>query len=268
MDQDSVTIRVGGWLNNLNPGKLHRVAGPYVLYPLPHIMDDHCQALRPGDPPCGHPCPHALFKPLAPQPVPFPGIYLNTVTGVKGVYLTAGDTTSQAVHPPHVQSYSVKAFGPFFTWVYHAEDAAVTSLDKFEKMDTPVTMNQLKFLQGMYEPSLLQQVAADMSGPKTNIKEIQDRASAYRSSSGSIGIREPRREALSIRPEVCSPHKQVGKHANKVSATFRMFREASPAEKVPLQDWDAPSIRCTKEGPYQDRPPLCPFRLSPLLTCS
>ena len=23
-----------------------------------------------------------------------------------------------------------------------------------------------------------------------------------------------------------------------------------------------------KEGPYQDRPPLCPFRLSPLLTCS
>ena len=178
MDEDSVTIRVGGWLNNLNPGKLHRVAGPYVLYPLPHIMDDHCPALRPGDPPCGHPCPHALFKPLAPQPAPFPGIYLNTVTGAKGVYLTAGDTTSQAVHPPHVQSYSVKAFGPFFTWVYHAEDAAVTSLDKFEKMDTPVTMNQLKFLQGMYEPSPLQRVAADMSRPKTNIKEIQDRASA------------------------------------------------------------------------------------------
>ena len=25
--------------------------------------------------------------------------------------------------------------------------------------------------------------------------------------------------------------------------------------------------RC-KEGPYQDRPLLCPFRLSPLLTCS
>ena len=23
-----------------------------------------------------------------------------------------------------------------------------------------------------------------------------------------------------------------------------------------------------KEGPYQDRPPLCPFRLLPLLTCS
>ena len=43
----------------------------------------------------------------------------------------------------------------------------------------PVTMNQLKFLQGLYEPSLLQRVAADMSRPKTNIKEIQDRASAY-----------------------------------------------------------------------------------------
>ena len=24
----------------------------------------------------------------------------------------------------------------------------------------------------------------------------------------------------------------------------------------------------TKEGPYQDRPSLCPFHLSPLLTCS
>ena len=86
---------------------------------------------------------------------------------------------NMATHPPHGQSYSVKAFGPFFTSVYHAEDAAVTSLDKFEKMDMPVTMNQLKFLQGLYEPSLLQRVAADMSRPKTKIKEIQDRASAY-----------------------------------------------------------------------------------------
>ena len=25
---------------------------------------------------------------------------------------------------------------------------------------------------------------------------------------------------------------------------------------------------CTKEGPYQDRPPLCPFRLLPRLTYS
>ena len=86
---------------------------------------------------------------------------------------------NMTTHPPHVQSYSVKAFGPFFTWVYHAEDAAVTSLDKFEKMDMPAMMNQLKFLQGLYEPSLLQRVAADMSRPKTNIKEIQDWASAY-----------------------------------------------------------------------------------------
>ena len=55
----------------------------------------------------------------------------------------------------------------------------MTSLDKFEKIDTPVTRNQLRFLQGLYEPSVLQRVAADMSGPKTNIKEIHDRASAY-----------------------------------------------------------------------------------------
>ena len=75
-------------------------------------------------------------------------------------------------YPPPVQTYSVKAFGPFFTWVYHAEDAAVTSLENFEKMDTPVTMNQLKFLQGLYEPSLRQRVAASMSRRKTNIIEI------------------------------------------------------------------------------------------------
>ena len=87
--------------------------------------------------------------------------------------------SNMATHPPLVQSYSVKVFGPFFTWVYHAADAAVTSLDNFEKMDMPVMMNQLTFLHGLYEPSLLQRVAADMSRPKTNIKEIQDRASAY-----------------------------------------------------------------------------------------
>ena len=55
----------------------------------------------------------------------------------------------------------------------------MTFLDNFGKMDTRVTMNQLKFLQGPYEPSLLQRVAADMSRPKTNLKEILDRASAY-----------------------------------------------------------------------------------------
>ena len=54
---------LGGWLNNLNPQKLRRVAGPYILYPVPHGMDDHCRGLRSGDLPCGHPCPHALFQP-------------------------------------------------------------------------------------------------------------------------------------------------------------------------------------------------------------
>ena len=73
----------------------------------------------------------------------------------------------------------MKAFGPFLTWVYHAEDAAVQSLMNFENMDTAVTMNQLKFLQSLYEPALLQRVAADMSRPKTNIKEIQDQATTY-----------------------------------------------------------------------------------------
>ena len=63
IDQGSVSIMAGGWLNNLNPQKLSRVAGPYILYPVPHSMDDYCPGLRPGDPPCGHPCFHALFWP-------------------------------------------------------------------------------------------------------------------------------------------------------------------------------------------------------------
>ena len=73
------------------------MAGPYILYPVPDGMDGHCTGLRPGDPPCGHPCPHALFQPLPPQTAPLPGVYLNTVTGAKGVYLTTGDTTGQAI---------------------------------------------------------------------------------------------------------------------------------------------------------------------------
>ena len=51
-----------------------------------------------------------------------------------------------ATYPPPVQIYAVKTFGPFFTWVYHSEEAVVQSLHNFEKMDTQVTMNQLKFL--------------------------------------------------------------------------------------------------------------------------
>ena len=32
LDQGSVTIRAGAWLDNLNPQKLCRVAGPYMIY--------------------------------------------------------------------------------------------------------------------------------------------------------------------------------------------------------------------------------------------
>ena len=97
IDQGSVTIRVEAWLNTLNPKKLRSVAGPYILYPVLNGMDGSCPGLQPGDPPCGHPCPHALFEPLPLQPAPPPGIYLNTVTGARGVYLTTGDTTGQAI---------------------------------------------------------------------------------------------------------------------------------------------------------------------------
>ena len=97
IDQGSVTIRVGGWLNTLNPRNLRRVAGQYILYPVPHGMDGPCPGLQPGDPPCGHPCTRALFQPLPPQPALLRGIYLNTGTGAKGVYLTTGDATGQAI---------------------------------------------------------------------------------------------------------------------------------------------------------------------------
>ena len=67
------------------------------MYAVPHRMDGPCPRLQTGDPPCGHPCPHGLFQPLPPQPAPLPGIYINTVPGAKGMYLTAGDTLSQAI---------------------------------------------------------------------------------------------------------------------------------------------------------------------------
>ena len=73
------------------------MAGPYKLYPVPHGMDDHCPGLRPRDPPHGHTCPDALFHPLIPQPALLRCLYFTTVTGAKGVYLTAGDTTGQAI---------------------------------------------------------------------------------------------------------------------------------------------------------------------------
>ena len=92
LNQASITIRAGEWLNSFNPKKLRRVARPYVLYPVSQGMDGSCPGLPPGDPPCRHPCPHALFQPLPPQLAPLPSIYLNTVPGAKGVYLTAGDT--------------------------------------------------------------------------------------------------------------------------------------------------------------------------------
>ena len=53
------------------------------------------------------------------------------------------------------------------------------SMMNFENMDTPVSMNRLKCLQSLYEPAPLQWVAAAMSRPKVNIREIKDRAPTY-----------------------------------------------------------------------------------------
>ena len=51
---------------------------------------------------------------------------------------------NRATYHPPVQTYAVKFFGPFFSWVHHAEDAAVQSLMNFKNMDTLMTMNELK----------------------------------------------------------------------------------------------------------------------------
>ena len=53
----------------------------------------------------------------------------------------------------HVQIYSVKGFGAFFTWVYHVEEAVIQSLDNFNNAYARVTMNQMKFFQGLYNLS-------------------------------------------------------------------------------------------------------------------
>ena len=97
LDQGSVNIRAGGWLNSLTPKKLPTVLGPYIVYPVPHGMDGPCPGLRTGDPPCGYPCPHALLQPLPLQPAPLPGMYRNTIPRTRGVHLTAGATLGQAI---------------------------------------------------------------------------------------------------------------------------------------------------------------------------
>ena len=87
-------------------------------------------------------------------------------------------------------------------------------------------------------PHLLRQLRTKSIAPTTGRRPHVETKKEHQGNPGSIGIGKPRGTALSIRLEVCSPHKQAGKHANKVNATFHMFTEASPAEKVPLHDWD------------------------------
>ena len=61
-------------------------------------------------------------------------------------------------------------------------------------------------------------------------------------SSGSTGIGEPLQTASCMPLKVCSPDRQVGKHANmqhnQSIKAFHTCEEASPAERVPLHDWD------------------------------
>ena len=41
LDQGSITIRAGAWLNSLQPKKLRRLAGPYILYSVALVIDGY-----------------------------------------------------------------------------------------------------------------------------------------------------------------------------------------------------------------------------------
>ena len=60
-------------------------------------MDGPCPRLGTRTPDVDYHAPPALFRPLAAQPAPLPGIYLNTIPGARGVHLTAGNTLGQAI---------------------------------------------------------------------------------------------------------------------------------------------------------------------------
>ena len=57
-----------------------------------------------------------------------------------------------------------------------------------------------------------------------------------------LALRSHSGQRQSVRPEVSSPERQVGKDAdtrkNRATNSFTTCAQASPAERVPLQDWD------------------------------
>ena len=45
--------------------------------------------------------------------------------------------------------------------MYHSGEAAILSLVNFKTNNAPMTLDQMKFFQGLYTPSLLQRLDAD-----------------------------------------------------------------------------------------------------------
>ena len=109
LDQGSITIGEGRWLNTLHSRKLRRVAGPYVVYLVFHGMDSSSVGFRLGDPLFGQPYPYSLFQPLHPQGARFLCIFSNAIPGNKGVHFTIGDTGGQAIRLSHIHHM---AMGP------------------------------------------------------------------------------------------------------------------------------------------------------------
>ena len=100
-------------------------------------------------------------------------------------------------------------------------------------------------------------------------------------------------EGLTLRPTASAEHAGQACTEKKMQASLLLILQ-DVTHVIPCTDRDSLMGTCTmsedvptideivevtfgekiadvshnKEGPYQDRPPLCPFRLSPLLTCS
>ena len=99
LDQGYITIRVDGWLNSLNPKKLRRMAGPYVLYPVPHGMDGPSAGPRPREALLRTAQPTCLVPTATPPTRPNPRYLLWHGTGCQGSVRDGAGHTDPS-HPP------------------------------------------------------------------------------------------------------------------------------------------------------------------------
>ena len=100
-------------------------------------------------------------------------------------------------------------------------------------------------------------VGSNQASPDPSQTHQPQRSETSRSKGGANTKPTPNTRQKSWRP---SPPTATAKPSRKVPKSRRTT--------MPAQHQPPSQTQYRKEGPYQDRPPLCPFRLSPLLTCS